>query len=315
MPCGRGRRNNNSQGLEKSKVEFGFSALYAAAPIVRFLHRDSVVFFGARGRLQGAQNRRIRQDLINRSRVSSSINMRSISMVGNIGSSITPTLRPQLFSRPILSRQFTTPTRPSFSPVRSPILSAQQKSQGAPIPCPPPPTYPSGRPKRPLWIQILATSQLVFIGVALLGTGYYISEATNARAVLEKPRDTTLLPSKIAIEEQESHQPTYGDVTAYYNLIAEMKAIWESKGKGDKVSLDKEDLETHGVSDWSYHEAKRPTVVVWAESTEEVQEIVFLARKYQVPITPFSGGTSLEGHFSSVSEHTQGAGVGGVLRS
>lgn len=35
-------------------------------------------------------------------------------------------------------------------------------------------------------------------------------------------------------------------------------------------------------------------------STEEVAEIVKISKQYRVPITPFSGGTSLEGHFSSV---------------
>jgi D-lactate dehydrogenase (cytochrome) len=73
----------------------------------------------------------------------------------------------------------------------------------------------------------------------------------------------------------------------------------------DKVSTDAADLESHGISDWSYHEEKRPTVVVWVESTEEVVEIVKIATRWRVPITPFSGGTSLEGHFSSVS-HIRG---------
>jgi D-lactate dehydrogenase (cytochrome) len=83
--------------------------------------------------------------------------------------------------------------------------------------------------------------------------------------------------------------------------IEEINSIWEGIGKGDKVSIDESDLTSHGISDWSYHEEKRPSVVVWVENTEEVQEIVRIATKFRVPITPFSGGTSLEGHFSSVS--------------
>ncbi len=43
-------------------------------------------------------------------------------------------------------------------------------------------------------------------------------------------------------------------------------------------------------------------MVVWVEDTKEVQEVVVVAQKYKVPITPFSGGTSLEGHYSSVSD-------------
>jgi FAD/FMN-containing dehydrogenase len=37
-------------------------------------------------------------------------------------------------------------------------------------------------------------------------------------------------------------------------------------------------------------------------STEDVQRVVKIASKYHLPVTPFAAGTSLEGHFSSVSE-------------
>lgn len=37
------------------------------------------------------------------------------------------------------------------------------------------------------------------------------------------------------------------------------------------------------------------------KSTEDVVKIVNLARKHRVPIIPYSGATSLEGHFSGVS--------------
>lgn len=39
-----------------------------------------------------------------------------------------------------------------------------------------------------------------------------------------------------------------------------------------------------------------PDVVVYAESTEDVSLIVKLANAHSIPITPYSGGTSLEGH-------------------
>ncbi|WVQ83429.1 hypothetical protein IAT38_005570 [Cryptococcus sp. DSM 104549] len=109
----------------------------------------------------------------------------------------------------------------------------------------------------------------------------------------------TLKDSDIAIAEQKGFQPSHGSRKDYLKAIAALREAWEAKGKGDKVSTDDADLETHGISDWSYHPAKKPTVVVWVESTEEVQEVVKISKEYRVPITPFSGGTSLEGHFSS----------------
>jgi FAD/FMN-containing dehydrogenase len=45
------------------------------------------------------------------------------------------------------------------------------------------------------------------------------------------------------------------------------------------------------------------SVVVYPDSTEDVVKIVNLARKYRMPIIPYSGGTSLEGHFAGVRNH------------
>ena len=42
------------------------------------------------------------------------------------------------------------------------------------------------------------------------------------------------------------------------------------------------------------------TVVVHPETTEDVAKIVKIAVKYKMPVTPYSGGTSLEGNFRAV---------------
>jgi FAD/FMN-containing dehydrogenase len=39
------------------------------------------------------------------------------------------------------------------------------------------------------------------------------------------------------------------------------------------------------------------TVVVYPETTEDVVRVVKIANKYRMPIVPYSGATSLEGHF------------------
>jgi D-lactate dehydrogenase (cytochrome) len=41
-----------------------------------------------------------------------------------------------------------------------------------------------------------------------------------------------------------------------------------------------------------------PDVVVYAESTEDVSFVLRLASEHSIPVTPFSGGTSLEGHIT-----------------
>lgn len=42
------------------------------------------------------------------------------------------------------------------------------------------------------------------------------------------------------------------------------------------------------------------TVVVFPKSTEDVVKIVNISRKHRVPITPYSGATSMEGQFMAV---------------
>lgn len=42
------------------------------------------------------------------------------------------------------------------------------------------------------------------------------------------------------------------------------------------------------------------SVVVYPETTEDVARIVKIAVKYKMPLTPYSGGTSLEGNFGAV---------------
>jgi D-lactate dehydrogenase (cytochrome) len=67
----------------------------------------------------------------------------------------------------------------------------------------------------------------------------------------------------------------------------------------EHVTVDEECLENHGYSNNSYHNEGAPNIVVYPTSTEQVAEIVKIANKYNLPIIPFSGGTSLEGHFSA----------------
>src|SRR5215470_11864611 len=75
--------------------------------------------------------------------------------------------------------------------------------------------------------------------------------------------------------------------------VAELKSLY-----GDRVSTAHAVREQHG-KDISYHEAHLPDAVVFAESVEEVQQIVQLCARNKTPIIPFGTGTSLEGHISA----------------
>ncbi|KAI5803365.1 hypothetical protein DFH27DRAFT_481420 [Peziza echinospora] len=68
------------------------------------------------------------------------------------------------------------------------------------------------------------------------------------------------------------------------------------------VSTTESELSRHSTSDWSSHprhpDDPLPFLVLYPSSTEEVSEIAKICHKRRLPITPFSGGTSLEGHFA-----------------
>jgi D-lactate dehydrogenase (cytochrome) len=59
-------------------------------------------------------------------------------------------------------------------------------------------------------------------------------------------------------------------------------------------------LDQHG-RDLSQHEPRRPDVVVFPESTDEVARVLGFASAESVPVVPFGAGTSLEGHVIPVA--------------
>lgn len=70
----------------------------------------------------------------------------------------------------------------------------------------------------------------------------------------------------------------------------------------EHVSTEEGDLQSHSGSDWSSYTTKdseRPFMIVSPLTTEEVSKIMRVCHTRQIPVTGYSGGTSLEGHFSA----------------
>lgn len=85
------------------------------------------------------------------------------------------------------------------------------------------------------------------------------------------------------------------------NLQAAWSDFVEILGK-ENVSTSPGDLETHAGSDWSSYtrkEDEKPFLILYPASTEEVSRIMKVCHQRVIPVTPYSGGTSLEGHFAS----------------
>jgi D-lactate dehydrogenase (cytochrome) len=68
---------------------------------------------------------------------------------------------------------------------------------------------------------------------------------------------------------------------------------------GDRLSTAASMRERHG-KDASYHPCVPPDAVAFAQSTEEVSEIVKVCGRHKVPIIPFGTGTGLEGNVAAL---------------
>ncbi|KAF1851411.1 D-lactate dehydrogenase mitochondrial precursor [Cucurbitaria berberidis CBS 394.84] len=133
--------------------------------------------------------------------------------------------------------------------------------------------------------QFFAT---VFACLFTAGIGYYFGQLippkpdTNSTAPLE-----TFTPPKHNISE------------------ANMEAAWADfrniVGK-ENITLEKSELVSHSGSSWSSHPAEPgdiPFCVIKPGNTLEVSAIMKVCHERKIPITPYSGGTSLEGHFAA----------------
>jgi D-lactate dehydrogenase (cytochrome) len=89
----------------------------------------------------------------------------------------------------------------------------------------------------------------------------------------------------------------YGSLQDHKKAYAEITALLGS----ENVTSVADELLSHSDTYWSSHRAKddeRPGIVVFPSSTAEVSAIMKIVHKNRVPVIPFSGGTSLEGHFT-----------------
>jgi D-lactate dehydrogenase (cytochrome) len=78
--------------------------------------------------------------------------------------------------------------------------------------------------------------------------------------------------------------------------VAELReALLETLGEDARVSDGDSERDLH-ASDISFHRPRRPDLVVYPASTEEVSRVLALANERRVPVTPFGAGSSLEGH-------------------
>ncbi len=161
--------------------------------------------------------------------------------------------------------------------------------------------------------RLPATAIIAVTAVVTLAASQLWSHLSWAEVHAESVATT---PSAALLSEHEE-DIKYADKRETGKVIAILKRTLG----GDKVTTDEDDCLAHGQSPNTYHgelafsydlevnmakspdglppaAGAAPSVVVYAESTEDVSVVLRLANEYRIPVTPYSGGTSLEGHIT-----------------
>ncbi|KAF2401894.1 hypothetical protein EJ06DRAFT_366527 [Trichodelitschia bisporula] len=132
-----------------------------------------------------------------------------------------------------------------------------------------------------------SSAAIVAIGLGLLG--YYFGQLSTAKP----PPITSTTPLSASILPKHDVKEV--------NLQAAWADFRDIAGP-DNVITAREELESHAGSPWSSHPqlpSEYPFMVVKPKSTEEVSKIMAICHDRRIPVTPYSGGTSLEGHFAA----------------
>ncbi|KAK9449160.1 FAD-binding domain-containing protein [Limtongia smithiae] len=159
-------------------------------------------------------------------------------------------------------------------------------------------TLNSDAPKRPSPAMIKEFKRRQAIRLLVTAVGSLLSQFMSydlTKRATEVLADKGLFETSTTPLAQIS-VPVYATPTETALAVAEITAVL---GK-DAVSAVADDIARHADSAWISHHAEpgqRPDVVVYPSSTADVSKMMVICHKYRVPVVPFSGGTSLEGHF------------------
>ncbi|KAL7423822.1 D-lactate ferricytochrome c oxidoreductase [Cryptotrichosporon argae] len=132
-----------------------------------------------------------------------------------------------------------------------------------------------------------AAPRTVLVGATTLAVASAVTIASAVRWQQPVLLDSSAIPGVHTTRQYASAEE-----------IEKVVGLLRTRLNEDQVSTNPDELLSHGVSANTYHAAAVPHVVVYAESTEDVSAVMKLAYEYGVPVTPFSGGTSLEGHIT-----------------
>ncbi|KIW20223.1 glycolate oxidase, subunit GlcD [Exophiala spinifera] len=136
-----------------------------------------------------------------------------------------------------------------------------------------------------LYVAVAAGLALVGAGLAISTVGYFLSSESASTSSTQSLEAT----------------PTIQHNVSPANISEACREFRRIVGKAN-VSTATADLISHSGSDyqsyaWTEATATPGEVVVYPASTQEVSEVVKVCHRRRIPITPYSGGTSIEGQY------------------
>ena len=114
----------------------------------------------------------------------------------------------------------------------------------------------------------------------------------RARGRARRPRQPAL-----GGRQRRGRASVRGGVQVVSVAVQELRdALVEALGEGDaRVSDGDSERDLH-AEDITFHKPRRPDLVVYPSSTEDVSRVLAIASERRVAVTPFGAGSSLEGH-------------------
>ncbi|KAL6934987.1 related to D-lactate dehydrogenase [cytochrome], mitochondrial [Hanseniaspora guilliermondii] len=109
--------------------------------------------------------------------------------------------------------------------------------------------------------------------------------------------------NKSTIKVSELPKRVYGSEKMLEKAIEELK----TKINPNNITQHPDTILSHadnGCNPIKPLESQKPQYVLYAESTEDVSEILKIMHKYKIPTIPYGGGTSLEQHFFTTRENS-----------
>ncbi|KAG5775603.1 hypothetical protein H9Q73_010731 [Fusarium xylarioides] len=144
--------------------------------------------------------------------------------------------------------------------------------------------------------QYQAMYFLADLGLYVLGLAALAVSTAGVLSVNSQPIKTHLSSTQALMDTPEIHH----DLSAS-NLQSACKEFAAILGP-ENVSTERADLVTHSGSDyqsyaWIEESAILSQVILYPETTEQVSELMKVCFRRRLPVTPYSGGTSIEGQY------------------